>query len=761
MNKWYDNEITQGILKKKYLQDDESTFSDLVHRLGSIFDSDIRDKVETAMFNADLCPAGRTLAGAGLKGKKKVTLSNCFIITTPEDSLEAISASDLEMSIIGSRGGGVGVSLDKIRPKGTPINNSARVSDGVEFVLKKYNQTGESIGQYTRRMAMMVALSCSHPDIYEFLNIKQKNEKLSAMNISIKFTDEFMQAVKDNATYELYFKIEPTGEEIRRTINAREFFDEFCEVNKDYADPGCIFIDRVQKYNLLSGYPEYQIDVSNPCAEFFGNAGNSCNLGSINLYNVVDNKFTDDSAIDYTKLASLVRLSINMLNQTLDYGYSMQPLDINRKCIDDWRSIGLGVFGLADMFIALGIKYGSKEALELTSDLFEFINVIALDESAELAKKHGTFGKYDWDKTSKSPFIESLKGNDYSLYYKIHKYGLRNGTLLSIAPTGSLSLFMGGFSGGCEPLFKVSYDRTTHSTENDKKHFKVYARSVNDLLEHNKLSKDLSTDEIKKRFPFIVESHEIKPIDRVAMQSVMQDYVDNAISSTVNLPEGTPASVIKDIYISAWEQGLKGITVYVDNCKRGNILGFTGDKKDKEVTEPVYDKITPVKRRDKKEVSGSTYLFSSACAEQIYATVNKTDDGDIFEVFVNASGGCQSNVSTITRLVSSMLRSGIKVSKIIEELSTAKCPACQALRNKGNKNVSLSCGNAIASALKKAYNNGAKEIVVKDEVTSCSKCETPCKADDSLMECPDCKEKTLRREAHCVTCDNCGYSKCD
>lgn len=638
MNNWYDNEITQGILKKKYLQDDESTFIDLVHRLGSIFDTKIRKDVETAVLNADICPAGRTLAGAGLKDKKKVTLSNCYIVSTPEDNLESITATDLEMSIIGSRGGGVGVSLDKIRPKGTPINNSAKISDGVEFALKKYNQTGESIGQNNRHMAIMVALSCKHPDIYEFLNIKQNNEKLSAMNISIKFTDEFMQAVKDNSTYELYFKIESTGEEIRRTINAREFFDEFCEVNCQYGDPGSIFIDRVQKYNLLSGYPEYQIDVSNPCAEFFGNAGNSCNLGSINLYNVVNGKFTEKASINYAKLAKLVRLSVNMLNQTLDYGYSMQPLDTNRKCIDDWRSIGLGVFGLADMFIALGITYGSKEALEITSDLFEFINMVALDESAELAKENGSFGKYDWDKTSKSPLIESLKGYDDNLYDKIHKFGLRNGTLLSIAPTGSLSLFMGGLSGGCEPLFKVSYERTTHSTEDSHKHFNVYARSVNDLLEFNNLPKDLSTEEIKKRFPYVVESHEISPLDRVALQSVMQDYVDNAISSTVNLPEGTSASVIKDIYISAWEQGLKGITVYVDNCKRGNILGFKDTKEDN-LTEPVYDKIVPIKRRDKKEVPGKTYLFSSACAEQIYVTVNKTDDGDIFEVFVNASGG--------------------------------------------------------------------------------------------------------------------------
>ena len=463
-----------------------------------------------------------------------------------------------------------------------------------------------------------------------------------------------------------------------------------------------------------------------------------------------------------------------MLNQSLDYGYDMQPLEVNRKCIDEWRSIGLGVFGLADMFIALGVKYGSKESIEYVSDIFDFINIVALDESSNLAKEYGTFGMYNWDKTEKSPLIQALRFNNINLFEKIKKYGLRNGTLISIAPTGTISLFMGGYSGGCEPLFKIGYERTTHSTEDSKKHFRVFAKSIKDLLEFNRVSLDLPDAEIKKLFPYIVESHEVDPMNRIAIQSIMQEYVDNAISSTINLPNSATAKDIYDIYIHAWEQGLKGVTVFRDGCKRGNILGVDTKKKEqpKESTPIAYNSIEPESRRNTEEVAGKTYKMRSACAEKIYVTVNKTDGDDIFEVFVNPSGGCTANVNTISRLVSMALRSGIKVDTIIDELSTSKCPACQALRRKGEKDVSLSCGNAIAEALRKAYYD--KPVVHKqenEEEGSCASCKnTDCPSskidkqeqkDDGLMKCPDCGERTLRLEAKCATCSNCGFSLCN
>lgn len=859
-----------GIMERKYLHEGE-TPDDFIPRVAGIFSEDLQPKAKEVLENCEFIPAGRTLYGAGYKGKRKVSTSNCYICPTPEDNIESIFETAKRIARISSYGGGCGVDISKLRPKGAKVNNSALTSTGAVSFLNIFDVTGATIGQKGRRAALMIGLDCSHPDIEEFLKIKQNNEKLASMNISIKFTNEFMEAVKNGEKFKLHF--DTAEEHIEKYIDAREFFMEFCRTQWDYGDPGALFIDRIRSFNLLSGYKDYHIDITNPCvtgdtviltkdgykkiidlvgkdteiwngyewstvqpritghnqkmlrvtmsndvsidctryhkfilhgdnrvkaedlkvgdvletwyipnpdgskekfsgitiasieeipdaetvycftepknhsgifngimtaqcAEFSGNAGNSCNLGSVNLYMVIDDKFTDKAHVNFAKLKDITRTAVRMLDEVLDYGYDMQPLDINRKCIDDWRSIGLGVFGLADALVAMGIRYGSPEARMVISDIMEAMLESALDTSADLAAQKGTFGKYRWVNTKKSPLIEVFFGSP--LYEKIKKNGLRNGTLLSVAPTGSISLFAGGFTGGVEPMYQVSYERTTHSTEDEGKTFRVYARGVKDLLAHHHLG-NLSTEEIKKRFPFIVESHEIPPMERIAMQGVMQDYVDNAISSTINLPHSATPEEIFDIYMNAWQQGLKGVTVFRDGCKRGNILGV---KKSKDTETPTYNTIVPAKRRDTECVKGATFKESSSCVPSMYVTVNRAESGDIFEVFTNASGGCQANINTITRLISLCLRSGIKVDKIVEELRENKCPACQMLRRQGKK-VSLSCANAIADAID-AMRNTEHSVEIPDG-----------------MKCPECGKATLRPDGHCISCSNCGWSKCD
>lgn len=859
-----------GIMERKYLHEGE-TPDDFIPRVAGIFSEDLQPKAKEVLENCEFIPAGRTLYGAGYKGKRKVSTSNCYICPTPEDNIESIFETAKRIARISSYGGGCGVDISKLRPKGAKVNNSALTSTGAVSFLNIFDVTGATIGQKGRRAALMIGLDCSHPDIEEFLKIKQNNEKLASMNISIKFTNEFMEAVKNGEKFKLHF--DTAEEHIEKYIDAREFFMEFCRTQWDYGDPGALFIDRIRSFNLLSGYKDYHIDITNPCvtgdtviltkdgykkiidlvgkdteiwngyewstvqpritghnqkmlrvtmsndvsidctryhkfilhgdnrvkaedlkvgdvletwyipnpdgskekfsgitiasieeipdaetvycftepknhsgifngimtaqcAEFSGNAGNSCNLGSVNLYMVIDDKFTDKAHVNFAKLKDITRTAVRMLDEVLDYGYDMQPLDINRKCIDDWRSIGLGVFGLADALVAMGIRYGSPEARMVISDIMEAMLESALDTSADLAAQKGTFGKYRWVNTKKSPLIEVFFGSP--LYEKIKKNGLRNGTLLSVAPTGSISLFAGGFTGGVEPMYQVSYERTTHSTEDEGKTFRVYARGVKDLLAHHHLG-NLSTEETKKRFPFIVESHEIPPMERIAMQGVMQDYVDNAISSTINLPHSATPEEIFDIYMNAWQQGLKGVTVFRDGCKRGNILGV---KKSKDTETPTYNTIVPAKRRDTECVKGATFKESSSCVPSMYVTVNRAESGDIFEVFTNASGGCQANINTITRLISLCLRSGIKVDKIVEELRENKCPACQMLRRQGKK-VSLSCANAIADAID-AMRNTEHSVEIPDG-----------------MKCPECGKATLRPDGHCISCSNCGWSKCD
>lgn len=581
MEHWYDNEISRGILAAKYYHEGETTPQQFIDRVSSIFKGDFRERIKEYITDGDFSPAGRTLYAAGSRGKFKVSMSNCYILPSPEDNLESIFHSNYEIARIFSYGGGIGINISNLRPAGSRVHNVARTSTGAVSFMKIFNTTGEVISQNGRRGAQMVGLNCSHPDIYEFLHIKQNEEKLSSMNISILFTDEFMEAVRDDKEYTLRFHAESTGENIERTIRARDFFREFCETQWDWGDPGALFSDRLNDYHLLAGYDEYQIEITNPCGEFGGNAYNACNLGSINLYNMIDDKFGNAPFLNKEKFKQAVYDGIIALDEIVSYGYETQPLDENRTCIDDWRSLGLGLFGVADALVAMKLAYGSREASAFMENVMKIMLLSALRSSCDRAKMKGTFGRYRREATEKSPIIQMVKELDGGLYEDIQTYGLRNGTLLAIAPTGTISLLMGSFSGGCEPLYKISYERSTHKMEEVNGSFRVYAHSVKDLLRYHHLPLTLTDDEIREKFPWVIESHDISFMDRVAMQAVMQKYVDNSISSTVNLKNDATPEDIWNIYLAAWESGCKGITVFRDGCRRGNILGVAAKKEEK------------------------------------------------------------------------------------------------------------------------------------------------------------------------------------
>ena len=581
MEHWYDNEISRGILAAKYYHEGETTPQQFIDRVSSIFKGDFRERMKEYITDGDFSPAGRTLYAAGSRGKFKVSMSNCYILPSPEDNLESIFHSNYEIARIFSYGGGIGINISNLRPAGSRVHNVARTSTGAVSFMKIFNTTGEVISQNGRRGAQMVGLNCSHPDIYEFLHIKQNEEKLSSMNISILFTDEFMEAVRDDKEYTLRVHVESTGENIKRTIRARDFFREFCETQWDWGDPGALFSDRLNDYHLLAGYDEYQIEITNPCGEFGGNAYNACNLGSINLYNMIDDKFGNAPSLNEEKFKQAVYDGSIALDEIVSYGYETQPLDENRTCIDDWRSLGLGLFGVADALVAMKLAYRSREASAFMENAMKIMLLSALRSSCDRAKMKGTFGQYRREATEKSPIIQMVKELDGGLYEDIRTYGLRNGTLLAIAPTGTISLLMGSFSGGCEPLYKISYERSTHKMEEVNGSFRVYAHSVKDLLRYHHLPLTLTDDEIREKFPWVIESHDISFMDRVAMQAVMQKYVDNSISRTVNLKNDATPEDIYDIYLAAWESGCKGITVFRDGCRRGNILGVAAKEEEK------------------------------------------------------------------------------------------------------------------------------------------------------------------------------------
>lgn len=611
---WEDRTVSMGIFKAKYAKDDKETPEQFCERVASIVRPSLRDWVKESLADGSFCFGGRTLYMAGRKDEVKASSSNCYIMPMPEDNIESIYENNAKMARIFTRGGGAGVNISNLRPAGAKVNNAAETSTGAISFLELYNSTGNVIGARGRRAAEMVVLNCDHPDVIELVKAKKNHESLQSMNISVMFTDEFMRAVKNNESYTLHYHCRDTGEDITKTINARDFFMDFCEAAWDMGDPGVLFGDTINQHNLNSGNPEYFITASNPCSEFLGPAYSSCNLASLNLYSFVEKKFTNEAYFDFVRFKQAVSKAVYALNDVLDYGYDNQPLPENKKCIDYWRQIGLGVFGFADALVALGIPYGSYKSVQFTESIFSDMQEQALFASGAESAYKGPYLKYDKNTLFNSLTFNSvmeITENPDTLKNFIKTNGLRNASLLSIAPTGTMSLFMGNYTGGLEPIFKLFYDRSSHKMEKTGDTFRVYSRSIEDLLKFHHLPLTMSAEEIKEKFPFVKEAHDIDWRDRVLIQATAQEFVDNAISSTVNLPHNATVQDVFKIYMQAWITGCKGITVFRDGCARGNILDVHEKKED------------PVKKEAKTETvvryaADADYQVCPDCGEKLY-----------------------------------------------------------------------------------------------------------------------------------------------
>lgn len=723
---WAKDEVAYNVFRAKYAKDDMESPAMFCQRVASICDDSIRDRVECLLANGAFFFGGRTMYLAGRKQEINAAGSNCYVVPIEDDTIEAIYEANKHMARIFSKGGGVGTDISVLRPRNAKVNNAAKSSTGAVSFLDLFNETGNVISQHGRRGATMVSIDCSHPDIEELLDTKMKGDRLQSMNVSIKFTDEFMTAVDCDKPYTLKFDVKSTGEHIEKTIKAREFFKKFCECQWNWGDPGALFIDEFNDYNLLSGYDNFHILTTNPCAELPLGAWGSCNLGSINLAKFVDmrtDKFCWDSFID------TVHVAVRALNDALDYSYDKQPYEENRKYIRDWRPIGLGVFGYADMLVELGLKYGSEEALEFTRKLFHCLTNEAVKASALLCQDYfNTFGEYDYDKTADSKFFQSLDDDTKKC---VKEYGLLNGQIISVAPTGSISLLAGRYTGGCEPIYKLYYERTTHKLEEQGKTFRVFSHSIEDLLVRNELPMDTSTEDIKKMFPYVIESHDVEPIRRILTQATMQKYVDNSISSTVNLPESATPDDIFAIYDAAWQTGCKGITVFRDNCARGNILGLS--KKEEKPT-ILHDSLKPERRGDIGTLVGKTYTQVMGDGTKLYITVNWKDD-KLFEIFVNSERH-KDEVDGITRLISLSMRCGVSIDAIIKQLFKLNAD---------------SVGFAVGMTLNDAYTLDSHEPIIQEV-------EVEDRPRD--MECPECHSKNVKLSGHCWQCDSCGASGC-
>lgn len=555
---WPMSDLQKDIYESKYRYKNES-FSEFLHRIGGG-----NSKIEKAIRDQKFIPAGRILAGRGLhKDGRKVTLSNCYVMPKVEDSIEDIYDTAKRLARTYSYGGGVGINISKLRPRGAKVNNAARTTTGAVSFMDLFSQTTSLIGMKGRRGALMINMDVSHPDIEEFIDIKSDLDKITSANISINVTNDFMEAVKNDEDYELKFTVEASGEEIKKTVRAKDLFYKLAKNNWDMAEPGILYWDRINSWHLMSEDPDFSYAGVNPCAEEPLPAFGSCNLGSINLGNFVSRPFTDQADFDFEAFGTMVEDGVIYLNEILDENMELHPLKEQREESRALRQIGLGIMGLADSFIKLGIRYGSKESLELIDRIGHVLINRALKQSALLAKEDGPFPRYKEEAILASAF---LKANvDEETIYLIKKYGLRNSQVLTIAPTGSISTLIGA-SNGVEPLFQISYTRKTESLQGEDRYYKVYSEIIKELMDAKEIDEDEDLPD------YVITSDKLNYRERIEIQSAFQKYIDASISSTINLANETSVEEVEDLYFYGWEKGLKGLTIYRDGCKRSGIL---------------------------------------------------------------------------------------------------------------------------------------------------------------------------------------------
>ncbi|MDU1538893.1 MAG: adenosylcobalamin-dependent ribonucleoside-diphosphate reductase [Paeniclostridium sordellii] len=565
---WDMDELQKSIWKNKYRHNDEK-FDDWISRVSAK-----NTRIAKLIRQKKFLFAGRILANRGLyKENLKVTYSNCYVLEPPKDNLEDIFDTAKKLARTFSYGGGVGIDISKLRPKGAKVNNSAKNTTGSVSFMELYSMTTGLIGQRGRRGALMISMDIRHPDIEDFIDIKTDLNKITKANISVRINDEFMKAVENNEKYKCEFTVDINKEHIIKEVDARKLFMKLCKNNWDYAEPGILFWDNIKKHHLMSEDNTFSHAGVNPCAEEPLPSGGSCLLGSINLSEFVIQPFYEGATFDINKFKACVREAVIALNEVLDEGLDLHPLDEQKISVSKYRQIGLGVMGIGDMLIKMNIRYGSDKSINLCSLTAKTMLNEAVKQSALLAKEHGPFKEYKEECIFKSEFFKRNIDEDVKELVKL--YGLRNSQLLTIPPTGSISTML-GISGGIEPIFNLSYIRKTESLHDEDVYYKVYTPIVKEYMDLKNI-----TDE--KDLPDIfVTAMNLNYNDRIKMQQAWQQYIDASISSTINLQHEATVEDVYKIYMSAWKAKLKGITIFRDGCKRSGVLINEKPKKEKE-----------------------------------------------------------------------------------------------------------------------------------------------------------------------------------
>ena len=729
------------VLEKRYLKKDEAgkpsetpedMFRRVAHHVASaelMYDpladaGSWEEKFFQTMIDLDFLPNSPTLMNAG---RELGQLSACFVLPV-EDSMEAIFETVKHTALIHKSGGGTGFSFSRLRPEGDRVGSTGGVASGPISFMKAFDTATDVIKQGgMRRGANMGILSVDHPDVLKFIAAKEDSRTLTNFNLSVAVTAAFMQAVEKGTEYDL---VNPRTGKAAGQLNAREVFDKIVDGAWRTGDPGIVFIDRINQFNPTPKLGK--IESTNPCGEQPLLPYESCNLGSINLAHMVTAR-GGQAKVDWDKLGATVRLAVRLLDNIIDVNEFPLPQIAERTRAT--RKIGLGAMGFADMLVVLGIPYNTVEGLELAEKVMRFLSQQATQASLELGAARGLF-----------PAFEG------SIYDKPDGLKVRNACRTTIAPTGTLSI-IAGCSSGIEPLFALSYVR--HILEGEEfievnPYFEKAAREggfyskelMRQLAEGGKLHDLKDVPEAVKRL--FITAHDITPEWHVKMQAAFQRYTDNAVSKTVNFPHEATREDVAKVYMLAFQEGLKGITIYRDRSRDSQVLTIGKDERTAAAAPgPTEAKLTPRKRP--KTTTGVTERVNTGCGS-IYVTVN-SDDRGICEVFssLGKAGGCASaQLEAICRLISLALRSGVHGASIVKHLRGIRCPSIAWEEGA----AVVSCADAIGSVLQK---------YVKEEDVG-----TP--EDFGIMRsmaglCPECGSTLVYQEG-CHICPACGYTKC-
>ncbi|MFZ5751000.1 MAG: adenosylcobalamin-dependent ribonucleoside-diphosphate reductase [Pseudomonadota bacterium] len=700
------------------------------------------DRFYGALADFRFLPAGRIAAGAGTG--RAVTLFNCFVMGTIPDSMAGIFENLKEAALTMQQGGGIGYDFSTIRPRGAAVHGVAADASGPLSFMDVWDAMCRTImSAGSRRGAMMATMRCDHPDILAFIEAKQDPARLRMFNLSVLVTDAFMAAVKADGPWDLVF-----DGRVYHTLPARDLWNRIMRATYDYAEPGVIFIDRINAMNNL-GYAE-TIAATNPCGEQPLPPYGACLLGSINLARLVPDPFGTNAALDLDALDDLVRIAVRMMDNTVDA--SRFPLPQQAAEAQAKRRIGLGVTGLADALLMVGARYGSEAAARLTGEWMHRIARTAYLASVDLAKEKGAFPLFDAEKYLASGTMRRM---DEDVRAAIARHGIRNALLTSVAPTGTISLYAGNVSSGIEPVFAYAYTRKVLQKDGSRTEEEVVDYAVALWRER------FGDKPLPEHF---VNAQTLPPLDHVRMQAAAQTWVDSSISKTINCPEDISFDAFKDVYMAAWDQGCKGCTTYRPNPVTGSVLSVSQSSEKAPEADKGAEVVYLSEPLDRPQaLEGTTYKLKWPDSEHaIYITINdivQAGHRRPFEVFIN-SKNMEHFAWTValTRMISAVFRRGGDVSFVVEELKAVFDPRGGAwMEGRYIPSILAAIGGVIERhmiAIGFLTSEGAG-LKSDPKALAVAVGEAP-----RGPACPSCGQRGMQMVEGCMTCPSCGYSKC-